>query len=138
MLGQNQTVQLRHGSEQEKHHLVANPAGESGTLLLDRLGRILSCGTLAESLFGASQVRLIGRRISELVRGLCFGSNSPSFSQRYLVYLCADSTWRQFEATDSNGNEFVLELNLARVASDNQEMFLLNVRRPEAAPRSHS
>lgn len=138
MPGQSQTMHLHPGSSQDKRHLAAIPDVESGTLLLDRLGKILSCGKPSESLFGARQVHLIGKRISELVRGLCFEGSSPSFSQRYLVHLCADDTWRQFEAIDSDGRGFVLEIKLAQVSSGTQEMFLLNVRKPEAAPHAYS
>lgn len=102
-----------------------------GTLILDSLGRIRSCGATGEALLGASQVRLIGRRISDFVSGLFLGGSSPSYSARYLVYLCADGEWRKFQATDANGHGFMVELNLSRMMTDGQEIFLLNLRRPE-------
>lgn len=113
-------------------HAAANLAnkGEYGTLILDGWGRILSCGAPAEKIFGASHVRLMGRRISEFIAGLFLAGSSPSYNARYLVYLCADGEWRKFEATDDSGQGFAVELNLSRVTTDGQEIFLLNVRRP--------
>lgn len=104
------------------------------TLILDRLGRILSCGTPAESIFGARKVRMIGNLISDFVAGLIPGGSSPSFNTRYLVHLCADGEWRKYEARDTAGAAFAVELNLTRMvtASSEKEMFLLNVRRPDA------
>ena len=137
MGGQSATVQQAAGSTQDIYHAAANFAkrGEYGTLILDRLGRILSCGTPAERIFGASQIRLIGHLISDFVGGLFLGGSSPSYNARYLVYLCADGEWRKFEAKDAAGQVFTIELNLARLAmvSPDREMFLLNVRRPEQA-----
>ena len=106
---------------------------DCGTLILDRLGRILSCGTPAERIFGASRVRLMGNLISDFVAGLFLGGSSPSYNARYLVHLCADGQWRKYEARDAGGNIFALELNLARMATadSDREMFLLNVRRPD-------
>ena len=106
---------------------------DCGTLILDRVGRILSCGTPAERMFGASQVRLIGNLISDFVAGLFLGGSSPSYNARYLVHLCADGQWRKYEARDADGQAFAVELNLAHMATpgSDHEMFLLNVRRPE-------
>lgn len=122
-------------SKQDMFHISATfeRRGDYGTLILDRLGRILSCGTPAERIFGASQIRLIGKLISDFVSGLVVGGNSPSYNARYLVHLCADGEWRKYEARDGAGQAFAVELNLVRVASSgaDREMFLLNVRRPE-------
>lgn len=122
----------RTGSKQDMFHAAANLVnrGEYGTLILDRLGRILSCGAPAEKIFGAGHVRLMGRRISEFIAGLFLAGSSPSYNARYLVYLCADDEWRKFEATDADGGGFTVELKLSRVTTDAQEIFLLNVRRP--------
>ncbi len=133
---QSATSRQQSGSQQDVFHAAANfvNRGDYGTLILDRLGRILSCGTPAERIFGASQVRLIGHLISDFVGGLFLGGSSPSYNERYLVYLCADGEWRKFEARDADGRAFTVELNLARLAtvSPDREMFLLNVRRPES------
>lgn len=102
-----------------------------GTLILDGLGRIRSCGVTGEKILGASQVSLIGRRISDFIAGLCLGGSSPSYSARYLVHLCAEGEWRKFEAIDADGDGFSVELNLSRMVTDGQEVFLLNLRRPE-------
>ncbi len=135
MDGQNTMVRPQDEATQDVFHAAANfvNRGDYCTLILDRLGRILSCGTPAERIFGASQVRLVGRLISDFVAGLFLNGSSPSYCARYLVYLCADGEWRKFEAKDAAGREFTVELNLARMASvsPEREMFLLNVRRPE-------
>ena len=118
-------------------HAAANlvNGAQYGTLILDRLGRILSCGAPAEKIFGASQVRLVGRWISEFIGDLFLAGSSPSYNARYLVYLCADGEWRKFEARDADGQGFKVELNLSRVTTDGHEMFLLNLRRPEGDAR---
>lgn len=125
------------GSTQDMHHPAANPAnkGEHATLMLDRTGRILSCGEPAEKIFGAGQARLMGRQISEFIAGLLLGGTSPSYRARYLVYLCADGDWRQFEAKDADGRAFAIEVNVSQMMASGQEIFLLTVRRPEAAPQ---
>lgn len=135
-MGGQITAELRQGESKQDIFEVAatfERRGDYGTLILDRLGRILSCGTHVERLFGASQVRLIGSLISDFVAGLFPAGNSPSYNARYLVHLCADGQWRKYEARDAAGNEFAVELNLTRMATadSEREMFLLNVRLPE-------
>ena len=124
------------GLKQGIFHAAANLVnkGEYGTLILDRVGRILSCGSAAERIFATDQVRLIGRRISDFIGGLFLAGSSPSYSARYLVYLAADGEWRKFSAKDADGRGFAVELNLSRMLSDGREIFLLNVRRPEETP----
>lgn len=121
--------------KQDVFHAAANLVnrGDYCTLILDRVGRILSCGTPAERLLGDSQARLLGRHISEFVSGLFRDGSSPSFTARYLVYLCSDGDWRRFDAVDASGRAFAVELILARMASkgSDKEMFLLNLRRSE-------
>ena len=109
--------------------------GDYGTLILDHLGRILSCGTPAERIFRANQVRLIGHLISDFVAGLFPGESSPSHQEPYLTHPSADGEWRKFEARDAGGLAFAVELNLVRMAipSPDRELFLLNVRRPAPA-----
>lgn len=137
MMGQSSTALRQAASKPEAIHAAANlvNAAQHGTLVLDRLGRILSCGAPAEKIFGASHVRLVGRWISEFIGDLFLAGSSPSYNTRYLVYLCADGEWRKFEAKDADGQGFKVELNLSRVTADGQEMFLLNLRRPEDAAR---
>jgi hypothetical protein len=119
-------------------HAVANFSNREdyGTMILDRVGRILSCGAPVERMFRASQVRMVGRRVSDFVAGLFLGGSSPSFSARYLVHLCADGVWRKFEAKDAEGRPLTVELSLSRITTDGQEMFLLNVRRPDESASS--
>lgn len=107
--------------------------GDYASLILDRLGMILSCGTPAEGIFASTRDRLMGSLISDFIVGLSLGGTSPSFNTRYLVHLSADGTWRKYLARDGAGEPFAIELNLARMvtATSDQEMFLLNVRRHE-------
>ncbi len=103
-----------------------------GTLILDRFGRILSCGAPAERIFRTNQVRLIEHLISDFVAGLFPGESSPGDQQTLLVDSCVDGEWRRFVARDAGGQSFAVELKLVRMAtpSPDREMFLLNVRRP--------
>jgi hypothetical protein len=135
MIGSGVAALQQEGLRHDIFHAAANPVNrdEYGTLILDGMGRIRSCGAAGERILGASQVRLIGRRITEFIAGLCLGGNSPSYSARYLVYLCGNGEWRKFEAVDAGGQRFAVELNLTRMVADGQEIFALNVRRPEAS-----
>lgn len=132
MIGQTSAAMQRTAPKRDLFHAAAHlvTRDEYGTLILDRLGRIRGCGAPAEKIFGASQVRLIGRWISEFVGGLLLGGSSPSYSARYLVYLSADGQWRKFAAKDVDGREFAVELKLARTIAEGEEVFLLNVHRP--------
>lgn len=111
-----------------------------GSLILDRLGRIISCGIPAERIFGASRVRLIGRLMSDFAAGLFPNGSSPSYNARYLVHLCADGQWRKYEARNDDGQPIAVELKLMRLSApsgSDREMFLLNVRRPEPDDTGH-
>lgn len=140
-MGEQDSAGLQQGESKRDIFEVAatfERRGDYGTLILDRLGRIISCGTPVERLFGANRIRLAGHLISDFVAGLLPCGNSPSFNARYLVYLCADGRWRKYEATDAAGDMFAVELNLTRMATadSDRELFLLNVRRPEPADRT--
>ncbi len=100
-------------------------------MILDRLGRILSCGTPAERLFGASPRQLMGRRITEFIAGFHLGGRSPGFDARYLVLLCRDGGWREFGAMNAAGITFEVEINLSRIVSCGRKIYLLNVCRLE-------
>ena len=102
--------------------------GQMGTLILDRMGRIVSCGEPAENILADSQSRLIGRGISEFICGLCLGGTSPSYNSRYLDYLCGDGVWRKFEARDVVGEKFLVELSLSPIVTEGQRLFLLHLR----------
>lgn len=121
-----------------KQDLVAAAAnfvnrGDYGTLILDRQGRILSCGIPAERIFRTNQLRLIEHLISDFVAGLFPGESSPGEQQACLLDSCVDGEWRRFVARDAEGQAFAVELKLVRIGtpSPEREMFLLNVRRPE-------
>jgi PAS domain S-box-containing protein len=123
------------GSGQGTAPAVASFAssGEYSTLMLDRMGRILSCGAPAEKIFGASRARMLGRQISEYIVGLLLGGTSPSYRARYLVYLCANGEWQKFQAKDAHDGAFSVEINVSQMTASGQEIFLLTVRRPEAS-----
>ncbi len=110
---------------------------DSSTLVLDQFGRILSCSASAEQIFGTSQAGILGRMISDFVKGLFLEGSSPSYSARHLIYLCAGGEWCHFEARDAAGQAFPLEINLTRMAAINtgREMYLMNVR-PTAPTRT--
>ena len=133
MTEQSSLAHEQWSSEQEAVAAAANPASreECGALLLDRVGRIVSCGEPAERIFGASPARLLGRPISDFIAGLFLGGTSPSYSARYLVYLCASDEWRAFDAKDVAGRPFKLALNLSQTVTEGREVYLLNVRRPQ-------
>ena len=127
------------GSQQteSKQDLVVAAAnyvtrGDHGTLILDRSGRILSCGTPAERIFRTNQVRLIEHLISDFVSGLFPAESSPGEREACLVDSSIDGRWRRFVARDPGGEAFAVELKLVRMAtpSPDREMYLLNVRRP--------
>ncbi len=112
---------------------AANPVNtiEYAAVMLDRAGRILSCGVPAEKLFGASRAQLVGSWISEFISCFLREGSSPSYGARYLVELCADDTWRRFEAKDAAGRELEVELRLSQMNAGGEEIYILNVRRPE-------
>jgi len=131
MIGQGGVAMHDDGLKHDIYHAAANLVNkdEYGTLILDGSGRIRSCGTAGERIFGVSQVRLVGRSICEFIVGLSLGSSSPSYCARYLIYLCQDGAWRKVPAVDADGCEFAVEINLSRVMTGGQEIFVLNLRR---------
>jgi PAS domain-containing protein len=137
MIGQYSTELPQAGSRPNP----SLPAGKDaihdahGTLILDRVGMILSCGVPAAAMFGAGQAKLIGRRISDFITGLFLDGSSPSFSARHLVYLCGSGEWRRFDAKDAAGQGFPVELKLSQMVTDGQEMVLLTLRSPNAMGR---
>lgn len=137
MIGQDSSTRQQVGAKPGVFEVAAAIANgnEYGTLILDSQGRIRSCGATAEEMLGESQLLLSGRRISTFIADLLLGGNSPSYSARYLVYLCAEGEWRKFEAMDARGQVFAVELNLSRMFANGQEVFLLCMRRPEEAAR---
>ena len=133
MIDQSSTALRQTAPKQDMFDAAANFASrrQHGSLMLDRLGRILSSGAPAEKIFGAGRGRLMGRWITDFITGLLLGGSSPSYGARYLVHLCADGEWRRFEAKDADGLMFTVELNLSRMMTSGQEIFLLNVRRSD-------
>lgn len=135
-IGQGSTVLQQTGIEKDVLRVAANLAGkeEFGTLILDRLGRIRSCGAPAEKIFGTGQVRMTGRPVSDFIKGLHLADGSPSYSARYLGYLGVCAEWRRFEAKNVAGIGFTVEVKLSRTVLDGEDVFLLNVHRLGATP----
>ncbi len=132
MIGQGLTALQQTGSTRGIFAAAANLLAEAecNALVLDRGGRILDCGEAAQNIFKASPVQLMGRCISDFIAGLSLGGSSPSYSARYLGYLCANGDWRKFDARDVGGQRFAVELSLSRMVSEGREVFALDVRRP--------
>lgn len=131
MIGQGLTALQQTGSTRGIFGATASLAteGGGGTLVLDRGGRILGCGEAAEDIFKARPDQLVGRCVSDFIAGLSLGGTSPSYSARYLGYLCANGDWRKFDARDAGGQRFAVELILSRMVSEGREVFALDVRR---------
>lgn len=106
------------------------------TFILDRMGRIVSCGEPGERIFAESPSRMIGRGIAEFIDGLCLSGTSASYNARYLEHLCAELAWRKYPARDVTGQRFFVELNLVAIVADGQRLFLLNLRCPTQADDS--
>lgn len=100
------------------------------TFILDRMGRIVSCGEPSERIFLEISSRLTGRGIADFIDGLCLGGTSPSYSARYVDHLCAETEWRRFAARDASGQRFFVELKLSPIVAEGERLFLLNLRHP--------
>lgn len=109
-----------------------------GTLILDRMGSIVSCGEPAGQIFGISHVRMVGRYIQDFVEGLFLGVTSPGFNERFIAYLCTQDKWRELDAKDARNHRFPVEVNLSKIVAEHRELLLLNVRRPHDDPRPPS
>ena len=108
-------------------------AGDYGTLIVDGLGRIHGCGAPVEELFAAGHGRLIGRPVSALIAELFCEESSPGDQARQLTLLCTGNNWRRFEAIDTHGHGFTVEIKVSRRMTDGQAVFVFNMRRPETA-----
>jgi hypothetical protein len=102
--------------------------GPHATVVVDAVGRIRGCGATAEVLFQASQSQLIGCRISACVVGILFDGNSPGDEVRQLLRHCAAGCWEKFQAIDTTGRIFPLEVHVMRRMSGEHEVFVLNLR----------
>lgn len=133
MLERTSITRRQTESERDMHLSTAALANrtECGTMTLDSFGRIRGCCAAVEQIFGANRNNLVGRRVSDFIAGLFRGGSSPSYAARYFVHLSADSGWHRFEATDTAGRLFAVELNLIRTQVSGREMFVLSLRRPE-------
>lgn len=133
MIGQSAPAVETVPPTQDMFHAAANMEhrGDYGTLIVDRMGHIVSCGAPAEKIFRTRAAALTGRWVGDFIVGLFLGGSSPSYSARYLIYLCADGEWRKFPAIDAEGVHFTVDLKMSRVVTDGEEMFLISVHRAE-------
>jgi PAS domain S-box-containing protein len=110
-----------------------------GTVVLDGMGRIVSCGDAAELMFGERAARLRGRNVAEFVGGLCLGGSSSRYRAGYLDYLSRDSRWRENEVQDSDGRKFVTAFKLSPIVAEGQRLFLLAMQgMGKGEPQAHS
>ena len=133
-----QDVSARHSGDltQTGEPAAANLIdGGGGTLIVDVLGRICACSVAAEHLFGASRSRLIGTQVSEFIAGIFPKESASLCNTENLGSLCESGDWRRFEAKDAQGHRFAVEIHVSRRAANGQEeMFVLSLRQPGAAP----
>ncbi len=99
------------------------------TLVLDRQGRVRSCGESAEHMFRTSGSRLVGRLAVDLIPTLFFKTSSPSERAKHLAHKAKDGAWHHHQIIDADGCEFDVELCVSCVTTDGQEIFLVNVHR---------
>jgi PAS domain S-box-containing protein len=98
-----------------------------GTLVLDRHGRIVSCGEAAARLLGERANCLRGRDVADFVGGLSLGGTSARYRSAYLDYLAANTAWRGLEVQDHDGRSFVRWFRLSPIVAEGQRLFLLAV-----------
>lgn len=98
------------------------------TLVLDRHGRILSCGDAAARMLGERANRLRGRHAADFILGLSLGGTSARYRSGYLDYLATQSSWREFEVRDSEGGSHVIWFKLSPLIAAGQRLFLLAMR----------
>ena len=120
-------------SDDEEATEAAGSKESDCVFVLDSAGRVCGCGVAGETLFGGSQFRLIGRQIAELIVGLGGESGAPADYARQLARHCSGAQWQTFEAVDSDGRRFAVEIEFSRKITDGHEVFVLNLRRARAA-----
>ena len=111
-------------------------AGEAmyGTLVLDRHGRIVSCGEAAAHFLCERANRLRGRDVADFVCGLSLGGTSARYRAGYLDYLAANPTWRELEVCSGIGGRSAAWFRLSPIVAEGQRLFLLAMRRMDANP----
>ncbi len=101
------------------------PDARPCVLILDDQGRICAYELAAATLFGNTQDRLLGRRISELVDGILVDGDSPDSHAKRLRHLCTANEWRHCVAHGFDGRRLAVAIHLSIMTVDNQEVFLL-------------
>ncbi len=120
-------------SDEEPAAAAAGSRDSDFVFVLDGAGRVCGCGVAGETLFGGSQFRLIGRQIAEFIVGLRGEEGVPGDYARQLARCCSGAQWQSFEAMDSDGRRFAVEIEFSRKITDGHEVFVLNLRRARAA-----
>ncbi len=128
MAAQGAPVRQSEGRSHNEESATANPSGDGdrGILILDEQGRICAYELAAATLFGNSEGRLLGRRISELVVGILVDGDSPDGDAKRLRRLCAANEWRQYEGLDWYGRLFAVTIHLSSMVVDDREVFVLD------------
>ncbi len=98
------------------------------TMVLDRHGRIVSCGDAAARILGERASRLNGQNAADFILGLSLGGTSARYRSGYLDYLAVHSNWREFVVSDSEGASQVAWFKLSPVVAEDQRLFLLAMR----------
>ena len=99
------------------------------TLILDRFGRIRSCGESAASMFHMDRERLVGLSAADLIPDLFENSAPRDYRTRQLADLARDSSWRPSQITDSDGYSYAVDLCLSCVETKGEEFFLAHLHR---------
>ena len=117
------------------HHGVFAPlatrGADYGTVVLDRLGRIVSCGGATARLFGESAERLRGRDVAEFAYGISLGGTSARYRVGYLDYLAARPDWQAIAVRNREGGGFTAWFRVSSIVAEGQRLFLIVIRGPE-------
>lgn len=112
------------------------PSRDDGccAMVLDSRGVVTSCGEATGAMFACSVDKLVGRAIWDVISNMTPSYTSPSFNARYIAAMSKDSRWRPFQAVDTLGRSFPVELSLSSVAEEEDDLFLLLLRHPAGEP----
>lgn len=99
------------------------------TAVIDSHGLVVDCSDAVASLFGIAATGLIGHPLWDLITGMTPSHTSPSFNARYVAAISTDTAWRRFQAIDTHGRRFPVEISLSSTDALEQGNFLVTVRR---------
>ena len=101
-----------------------------GTLVLDGRGIVVSCSDSAMRMFGDDLCDLEGSTIWSLLTSIAPSDTSPSFNARYMGFLSKSPDWHRVQAIDVYDHDFPVEILLAKMTVENDDLFLLIMRHP--------